>query len=67
MQLNYVVCVKFLFVYATDTSYLCHKDGRREFLADIWNGKMLKSADARAKGNNLLEVTSDICRNFSIR
>ena len=66
MQLNYVDCVIFLFVYATDTSYLCHKDGKREHLAEIWKGKKLKSGNARARGNNLLEVTSDICRNVSI-
>ena len=66
MQLNYVDCVIFLFVNATDTSHLRHKD-ERELLADIWLEKKLKSADARARGNNLLEVTSDICRNFSIR
>ena len=66
MQLNYVDCVIFLFVYTTDSSYLCHKDGMRDLLADIRKGKKLKSADARARGNNLLEVTSDICRNFSI-
>ena len=67
MQLDYVDCAILLFVYATDTSYLCHKDGRRELLADIWKRKKLKSVDARARGNNLLEVTSDICRNYSIR
>ena len=62
MQINYVDCVIFLFVNATDTSYLCHKDGRLELLADILRGRM----DAKARGNNLLKVTSDICRNFSI-
>ena len=66
MQINYVDCVIFLFVNATDTSYLCHKDGRRMLLADIQRGTKLESADARARGNNLLEVTSDICRIFSI-
>ena len=67
MQINYVYCVIFLFVNATDTSYLCHEDERRELLADIQRGTKLESADARARGNNLLEVTSDICRNFSIQ
>ena len=67
MQINYVDCVIFLFVNATDTSYLCQKDWRRELLTEIQRGKKLESADARARGNNLLEVTSDICRNFSIR
>ena len=66
MQLNYVDCVIFLFVDATETYYLCHKDGMRELLGDIMKGKKLQSTDARARGNNLLEVTSDICRNFSI-
>ena len=66
MQLNNFVCVIFLFVYATDTSYLCHKVERKELLAEIRKGKKLKTANARVRGNNLLEGTSDICRNFTI-
>ena len=61
MQLNYVVCVIFLFVYVTNTSYLCHKDEESDLLAAIRKGKKLQSTNARARGNNLLEGTSDIC------
>ena len=66
MQLIYLVCIIFLFVYATDISYLCHKDRKRDVLAEIRKGKKLKPANARARGNNLLEGTSDVCINFSI-
>ena len=65
-RLNLVDCVIFLFVYASDTSYICHKDGRSEHLAEIQKGKMPKPGNARARGNNFLEGTSDVRRNFSI-
>ena len=65
---NYICgfdCVIFLFVYATDTSYICHKDGRSEHLAEIQRVEKPKPGNARARFNNL-EGTSDIRRNSSI-